>query len=67
MSDLNYYIWSYEHNAWWGHNSRGYTTDLKYAGKYAEKDAREICDGANAYCSIGQPNEEMRHANNVKE
>lgn len=46
MGDL-YYIWSYEHNAWWKPDRRGYVVDLKGAGKYTKQEAKEILDGAN--------------------
>ena len=64
MSDLNYYIWSFEHNSWWRWHSRGYTTDIKQAGKYSFDNAKQICDSANAYQPINEPNEEMRHVDN---
>lgn len=28
---------------WWGKDSRGYTTDIRNAGKYTEEQARNIC------------------------
>lgn len=37
-----YLIWSYEHNAWWKPNQRGYTSDLKLAGHYDYGEAAEI-------------------------
>lgn len=61
MSDLNYYIWSFEHNGWWKRNNRGYTTNIRQAGKYAYNNAKQICDNANAYQPIDAPNEEMIH------
>lgn len=64
MSDQCYYIWSYKHDSWWRWNSRGYTTDIKQAGLYTEKDARKICDSANAYQPADKPHEEMRHVEN---
>jgi len=42
-----YYIWSYEHNAWWGHARLGYTSDLREAGRYELGEARDIVDSAN--------------------
>jgi len=63
MNNLDYYIWSFEHNAWWRRYNCGYTTDLKQAGKYAYHNAKQICDNANAYQSIDEPNEEMIHIN----
>lgn len=55
-----YLIWSFEHNAWWAPNSRGYTTDVKVAGLYGKEEAERICENANRYSS--KPNEEMRLA-----
>lgn len=37
-----YVIWSYEHNAWWAPNERGYTEDLERAGRYSAEDAGRI-------------------------
>lgn len=45
MSGL-YYIWSNEHRAWWGPNSRGYSTGLGNAGVYLREDALQICRDA---------------------
>ena len=42
-----WYIWSYEHNAWWKPNSRGYTHDLREAGRYGWSAATEILHHAN--------------------
>lgn len=42
MSD-NYLIWSNEHQLWWRPNSRGYTSDLNQAGRYARSEALAIC------------------------
>lgn len=28
---------------WWAEDSKGYTTDIRKAGKYTKKDAEEIC------------------------
>lgn len=28
---------------WWGKNSRGYTSNIKEAGMYTEKEAKDIC------------------------
>jgi len=37
-----YYIWSYEHNAWWKPNSIGYTIDLRQAGRYTAEQVKVI-------------------------
>ena len=42
----DYYIWSNEHNSWWGVNQRGYTI-LDLAGLYSLEEAAKICNGAN--------------------
>jgi len=61
MIDLNYYIWSFEHNGWWRRNNCGYTSSLRQAGKYTHGNAKQICDNANAYQPTNNPNEEMIH------
>jgi hypothetical protein len=40
-------IWSIEHNAWWKHDSDGYTRDRQQAGKYTLEVARDIVNQAN--------------------
>lgn len=37
-----YYIWSFEHQAWWGHERRGYSYSLDNAGLYNASEAGEI-------------------------
>jgi hypothetical protein len=37
-----YLIWSYEHNAWWKPNQRGYTKNIAEAGRYTLAEAGEI-------------------------
>lgn len=32
-------VWSFEHQAWWGPDHRGYTTDLAKAGRYTAQQA----------------------------
>lgn len=32
-------VWSFEHDAWWGPNERGYVKDLEAAGRYSRYDA----------------------------
>jgi len=38
-----YLIWSNEHRAWWGPDSRGYVRGVKQAGSYSRKEALAIC------------------------
>ena len=40
-------IWSFEHDAWWRPNSRGYTTVEADAGLYERNEAEEIVRRAN--------------------
>lgn len=40
-------IWSIQHDMWWGAGRWGYTRDLSEAGRYGEREAREILAGAN--------------------
>lgn len=42
MSDTQL-IWSYEHNAWWAPNERGYVREIQRAGRYTPEDAARIC------------------------
>lgn len=42
-------IWSFEHNAWWKPDRRGYTPDLIFAGVYSKEEADEIERDANRY------------------
>ena len=44
---MTYLIWSYEHNAWWGPDSRGYRRSVDAAGRYSESDASRIVVNAN--------------------
>ena len=37
-----FYIWSFEHNAWWRPYSAGYTDHLDEAGHYTSEEAGEI-------------------------
>ena len=46
MSDW-YVLWSIEHTAWWRQHRRGYTRDLRSAGRYSLEEAREIVRDAN--------------------
>ena len=47
--ERDWLIWSYEHDAWWGTNNRGYTKDLESAGRYTKREAARICCSANLY------------------
>jgi len=44
---VNYLIWSIEHGAWWGPNHRGYTQDVRQAGRYSFEVAQDIVNDAN--------------------
>lgn len=39
---MRYYIWSYEHAAWWRPHASGYTPLLDEAGTYSERQAAGI-------------------------
>lgn len=45
MVSLNdvYFIWSNEHNGWWGPNECGYVSGLRDAGEYTRDEAILIC------------------------
>jgi len=47
MSEDLVKIWSFEHDAWWRANSRGYTNNEAEAGLYERSKALEICKNAN--------------------
>lgn len=49
MSEQKFLIWSEEHGAWWREARAGYTRTLYNAGRYSEKEAREIVLNANRY------------------
>jgi hypothetical protein len=62
MDEQLYYIWSFEHDAWWAPKENGYIEDWHGAGKYTLKQALEICQGANRSFHGGyaeMPNEAM--------
>lgn len=44
---MQYLIWSFEHNAWWGWGRRGYVHKIGAAGLYTQDEAIEICEDAN--------------------
>lgn len=37
-----YFIWSFEHGAWWKPDRQGYTTNLSEAGRYEAGEAGDI-------------------------
>lgn len=62
-------IWSFEHDAWWGPDSRGYYIDEESAGLYERKEAEEIVHRANygglfheAIVEVNQPHLKERIA-----
>lgn len=64
-----FYIWSWEHDAWWAENSRGYTLSKTNAGKYSFEEAYKICAGANYGFNKGtqrMPNEGMVPVEDIK-
>ncbi len=48
MKETFWLIWSNEHGGWWMPKQRGYTSHLKYAGRYSFEEAKETCEMANA-------------------
>ena len=55
--NLDYVIWSIEHQSWWGPNRSGYTDLLSLAGRYTAEDALAIQEGANWHQPWNEPNE----------
>ena len=53
-----YFIYSFEHKAWWGEKHNGYVEHVYGAGQYTFEEAFAICESANAY-SKDMPNEVM--------
>lgn len=51
---MNYYIWSFEHKAWWKSDWHGYTENFKEAGIYDFKTAMEVCRNANSHGRINE-------------
>jgi len=47
IDDLEYLIWSFEHNRWWLPARWGYTTNVEAAGRYSFDEALEITANAN--------------------
>lgn len=46
--DEQYLVWSNEHRAWWRPNSRGYTRDIRFAGRYSRAEAIDISGTARS-------------------
>ncbi|HEV7297950.1 MAG TPA: hypothetical protein VGN72_01190 [Tepidisphaeraceae bacterium] len=44
-NDGPWLVWSNEHNAWWRPEWKGYTQQVRDAGRYGLAEARQICDG----------------------
>lgn len=42
-----YLIWSEEHHAWWRPAERGYTSQMREAGRYSKERAYSIVTAAN--------------------
>ena len=42
-----WYIWSIEHNAWWGDNGHGYFDCIDDAGIFTQEEAMRIITDAN--------------------
>lgn len=49
-----WYIWSFEHDAWWMPDSNGYTSCLEEAGVYTAAEAADIVRNANAHGEINE-------------
>ncbi len=45
--EKQYLVWSIQHNSWWRPAEFGYTSKIKEAGTYTEKEAKDICIKAN--------------------
>lgn len=56
-------VYSREHNAWWGPNHCGYTTNIDDAGRYTEAEADKIvasaCRGRGGHGDEGPPEFKM--------
>lgn len=40
---MKFWIWSFEHRAWWRQGGNGYTPNIKEAGTFSFEKAVEIC------------------------
>lgn len=45
--EIEYLVYSIEHNAWWAPESSGYTLIESKAGRYSKSEANQIVTGAN--------------------
>lgn len=52
--EANWVVWSYEHDAWWAPNERGYVQDLSHAGRYTELQAASIEAQANSHGVVNE-------------
>lgn len=68
LKDTKWLIWSIEHDAWWRHNSQGYTNILSGAGVYSYEQAVKIvtradfgltCNNAGSNTHMNTPEEAM--------
>lgn len=66
MIENKYFIWSYEHDAWWRPDFCGYSKDINEAGYYSFKDVAAICKSANLNNEEINPNEVMIHIEFLK-
>jgi len=58
--DNLWYIWSNEHNAWWGPRHNGYFSSRLQAGHYTWEEARKIINDSNCMLEDNDmPNETM--------
>ena len=49
MEEQKYWIWSFQHHAWWRPGCNGYTGALNEAGLYSLEDAEKICMTSNLH------------------
>ena len=49
LEDELCYVWSPEHNSWWGVNRMGYASNVKDAGLYTRYEAKTITKEGNKY------------------
>jgi hypothetical protein len=59
MSIECYYIWSFEHQAWWRPGGFGYTRDIERAGTFELPMAAAFVERANQYLPLDSPNEAL--------
>jgi len=51
MKNDKWLIWSHEHQAWWRSDRNGYTDLREQAGEYSLKEAMQICENSNCWCT----------------